>query len=106
MHFQFRKYLSVYSNTFSAVFRAFRKTFYASLMFHVKHFLGIFSCVISFFNVSRETFVAVHICVSSNGILPMPHILNRQDLLSELYRTEFSVQKIFACEQLQTFLLL
>ena len=95
MHFQFRKCLSVYNNTFAAVFHAFRKTFYASLMFHVKHLLGIFSSVISFFNVSRETFVAVHICVSSNGILAMPRILNRQDLLSELYRTEFQFRKIF-----------
>jgi hypothetical protein len=32
----------------------------------------------------------------------MLRIPNRQNLLPELYRTEFSVQKIPTCEQLQT----
>ena len=46
--------------------------------------------------------VTVHTRVLSNGILPMLRIPNRQNLLPELYRTEFSVQKIPTCEQLQT----
>ena len=44
--------------------------------------------------------VTVHTRVPSNGILPMLRIPNRQNLLPELYRTEFSVQKIPICEQL------
>ena len=44
--------------------------------------------------------VTVHTRVPSNGILPMLRIPNRQNLLPELYRTEFSVQKIPTCEQL------
>ena len=36
--------------------------------------------------------------VLSNGILPMLRIPNRQNLLPELYRTEFSVQKIPICK--------
>ena len=44
--------------------------------------------------------VTVHTRVPSNGILPMLRIPNRQNLLSELYRTEFSVQKIPTCELL------
>ena len=44
--------------------------------------------------------VTVRIRVPINGILPILHILNRQNLLPELYRTEFSVQKIPTCEQL------
>ena len=38
--------------------------------------------------------VTVHACVYSNVILPMLRIPNRQNLLPEVYRTEFSVQKI------------
>ena len=48
-------------------------------------------------------FVAVHTCMTSNGILPILRIPNRQNLQPELYRTEFSVQKIPACEQLLVF---
>ena len=38
--------------------------------------------------------------MTSNGILPILRIPNRQNLQPELYRTELSVQKIPACEQL------
>ena len=48
--------------------------------------------------------VTVHTRVPSNGILPMLRIPNRQNLLPELYRTEFSVQKIPTCEQLPSVL--
>ena len=48
-------------------------------------------------------FVAVHTCMTSNGILPILRISNRQNPQPELYRTEFSVQKIPACEQLLVF---
>ena len=48
-------------------------------------------------------FVAVHTCMTSNGILPILRIPNRQNLQPELYRTELSVQKIPACEQLLVF---
>ena len=50
--------------------------------------------------------VTVHTRVPSNGILPMLRIPNRQNLLPELYRTEFSVQKILTCEQLRKLQLL
>ena len=40
-----------------------------------------------------------HTCAQQR-ILPMLRIPNRQNLLPELYRTEFSVQKIPTCEQL------
>ena len=44
--------------------------------------------------------ITVHTCVPSNGILPMLCIPNRQNLLPELYHTEFSVPKIPFCKQL------
>ena len=44
--------------------------------------------------ILRRFLVAVHTCVPGNGILPMLRIPNRQNLLPEVYRTEFSVQKI------------
>ena len=44
--------------------------------------------------ILRRFLVAVHTCVPGNGILPMLRIPNRQNLLPELYLTEFSVQKI------------
>ena len=50
--------------------------------------------------ISGEKYVTVHTRVPSNGILPMLRIPNQQNLLPELYRTEFSVQKIPTCEQL------
>ena len=37
--------------------------------------------------------VTVHTRVLSNGILPMLRIPNRQNLLPELYRTEFQFRK-------------
>ena len=51
-------------------------------------------------NITFILNVTVHTRVPSNGILPMLRIPNRQNLLPELYRTEFSVQKIPTCEQL------
>ena len=53
------------------------------------------------FNVSW--FSLLFTCMTSNGILPILRIPNRQNLQPELYRTELSVQKIPACEQLLVF---
>ena len=62
-----------------------------------------FSKTLFYFSPSAlSTGVTVHTCVLSNGILPMLRIPNRQNLLPELYHTEFSVQKIPTCEQLPT----
>ena len=67
------------------------------------------SCLISLLQYIIRTvslfciFVTVHTRVPSNGILPMLRIPNRQNLLPELYRTDFSVQKIPTCEQLRIF---
>ena len=55
-------------------------------------------------NITFILNVTVHTRVPSNGILPMLRIPNRQNLLPELYRTEFSVQKIPTCEQLRQIL--
>ena len=67
------------------------------------------SCLISLLQYIIRTvslfciFVTVHTRVPSNGILPMLRIPNRQNLLPELYRTEFSVQKNPTCEQQPAF---
>ena len=61
-----------------------------------------FGCLV--FSDSYGQIVTVHTCVPSNGILSMLRIPNRQNLLPELYRTEFSVQKIPTCEQLRQIL--
>ena len=55
--------------------------------FRVSHFLG------------GKLSVAVPTYVSSNRILPMLRIPNRQNPQPELYHTEFSVQKIPTCKQ-------
>ena len=67
--------------------------------------LSIFCIISEIYYLSRDLLflrqrrVTVHAYVPGNGILPMLRIQNRQNLQPELYRMEFSVQKIPAYEQ-------